>query len=389
MSPKQQSLSEQSATLNLAQLEKNGIAANRLEALYERIAKDISEGQYPGAGIALARDGKVLAQRVFGSSRIAAGNDKAKAADEKTLWLLYSQTKPITACAIWVLAERGLLSFHEPVASYIPDFAKHGKEGVTLHHVLTHQCGFPSAIISPNVWEDHTLLPAAVSDFMLEYEPGSKIIYHGLSAHWVLAALIEAVTGKDHRRFIHDEIITPLGFKNIHIGAAPQLHERLASNYERAADGEHLMCPEYNTKEFFQSGVPGAGGFATASDLCLFYQMLLGLGSLNGARILSPDTVRYVTRNHTGDRPDEFFGMPMHRGLGVHVRGLTPTIRGLGSTAHPNTFGHGGVGTSYTWADPETKVSFTYLTNSRLPEPWHSRRLEEIMTMAHACVVAS
>jgi CubicO group peptidase (beta-lactamase class C family) len=115
--------------------------------------------------------------------------------------------------------------------------------------------------------------------------------------------------------------------------------------------------------------------------------MLLHLGTLNGTRILAPRTVQYVTRNHTGERPDERFGMPMHRGLGVHVRGTTPTIRGLGSTAAANTFGHGGAGTSYSWADPETGVSFTYLTNSQLPEPLHSQRLDEIATLAHAAVV--
>jgi CubicO group peptidase (beta-lactamase class C family) len=118
-----------------------------------------------------------------------------------------------------------------------------------------------------------------------------------------------------------------------------------------------------------------------------FYQMLLHLGTLNGTRILGPRTVQYVTRNHTGDRLDERFGIPMHRGLGVHVRGTTPTIRGLGSTASPNTFGHGGAGTSYSWADPETGVSFTYLTNSQLPEPLHGQRLDEITTLAHAAVV--
>jgi CubicO group peptidase (beta-lactamase class C family) len=97
--------------------------------------------------------------------------------------------------------------------------------------------------------------------------------------------------------------------------------------------------------------------------------------------------VQYVTRNYTGERIDERFGMPMHRALGVHVRGTTPMIRGLGSTASPSTFGHGGGRDSYSWADPETGVSFTYLSNSQMAEPYHSRRLDEIMTLAHATVV--
>ena len=115
--------------------------------------------------------------------------------------------------------------------------------------------------------------------------------------------------------------------------------------------------------------------------------MLLGLGALHGVRLLGPRTVQYVTRNYTGERTDDRFGMPMHRALGVHVRGTTPTIRGLGSTASPSTFGHGGAGTSYSWADPETGVSFTYISNSQLAEPYHSRRLDEIATLAHAAVV--
>ena len=65
--------------------------------------------------------------------------------------------------------------------------------------------------------------------------------------------------------------------------------------------------------------------------------MLLNLGALNGVRLLGPRTVQHATRNHTAERVDEAMGMPMHRGLGVHVRGATPSIRGLGSTASPDT----------------------------------------------------
>ena len=75
------------------------------------------------------------------------------------------------------------------------------------------------------------------------------------------------------------------------------------------------------------------------------------------------------------------------RGLGPHVRGTTPVIRGLGSIATPSTFGHGGAGTSYSWADPESGLSFTYLTNGKINDPWHSRRLDQISSLAHASLV--
>ena len=120
--------------------------------------------------------------------------------------------------------------------------------------------------------------------------------------------------------------------------------------------------------------------------MAAFYQMMLGGGTLNGARLISPRMVAYVTRNVTGDRVDAYMGMPMHRGLGPHSRGTTDTIRGLGSLASPRTFGHGGVGSSYCWADPDSGVSFAYLTNSRIPDPWHSARLDLVSNFVHTAI---
>jgi len=103
-------------------------------------------------------------------------------------------------------------------------------------------------------------------------------------------------------------------------------------------------------------------------------------------RLFSPRLVQYVTRNVTGDMIDLFMGMPMHRALGPHVRGTTDTIRGLGSFGSPRTFGHGGVGSSYCWADPDSGVSFAYLSNSRVPDPWHSLRMDTISNLVHAAI---
>jgi len=117
-----------------------------------------------------------------------------------------------------------------------------------------------------------------------------------------------------------------------------------------------------------------------------FVGVLLGGGTLAGRRLLSPRTLAYVLRNYTGDRVDGYMGMPMHRGLGPHLRGTTDTIRGLGALASPRTFGHGGVGSSYCWADPDSGVSFAYLTNNRVPDPWHSERMDRISNAMHAAI---
>jgi CubicO group peptidase (beta-lactamase class C family) len=366
---------------------RQGIDEACLERLYERIETHIAAGWYPGAAIAMARHGTLVAARSFGIARLPWAGEAAVPADQETMWLLYSQTKPITSCAIWSLVEHGVLRFHDAVADYIPEFARFGKGRVTLYHVLSHQAGFPDANVPPAAWEDHALLRECVCNFTLDWEPGAHVVYHSAAAHWTQAVLIEAVTGQDYRQFIRERVLGPLGLHGLWVGVPEALHDRLAGAYQRTEGGMHERLADRNGPPFWQAGVPGGGGYATATDLVTFYQMLLHLGTLNGTRILGPRTVQYVTRNHTADRIDERFGLPMHRGLGVHVRGLSPMIRGLGSTAAPSTFGHGGAGTSYSWADPTTGVSFTYLTNSQMPEPAHSKRLDELMTIAHAAVV--
>jgi CubicO group peptidase (beta-lactamase class C family) len=377
----------EATTLEMVSPEGAGIDPLALERLYAQIEGHIAAGRYPGAAVALARHGKLVAAREFGQARLASAGGAALPADSATLWLLYSQTKPVLSCAIWQLVERGRLRWHDRVAEYLPEFARHGKGGVTLFQLLSHQAGFPNAGVGPEVWDDHAALREAVCNFTLEWEPGARVVYHGAAAHWVQAALIEAVTEQDYRTYVREQILAPLGLQRLWIGVPDALHEQVAYIYQPDDAAGQVPLDEANTPKHWRAGVPGGGGYATATDLATFYQMLLGRGTLRGARIISPRTVGYVTRNHTGERIDEGMGMPMHRGLGVHVRGTTPGIRGLGSTAAPSVFGHGGVGSSYSWADPETGVSFTYLTNSRSPEPWHSQRLDEIATMAHAAVI--
>src|SRR5580704_16470989 len=101
-----------------------GFRVDMLNRLGRLIEGHIKEGRYPGAQIALARHGKLALVRSFGQARIEV--DAAPAKDD-TLWLLYSNTKVITAAAMWVLAEEGALTFHDRVADHLPDFAAYGK----------------------------------------------------------------------------------------------------------------------------------------------------------------------------------------------------------------------------------------------------------------------
>ena len=359
--------------------------ATALGRLDELINRHIAEGRYPGAQIAIARRGKLALVKTYGDARL---EPQRVAARDDTLWLMYSNTKVITACAVWLLAERGALRFTDRVAEHLPGFEANGKGEITIVQLLSHRGGFPNADVPKEAWEDHELLRRTVCGFTLEWTPGSRVFYHGRAAHWTAAAMIEALTKTDYRAFIRDHVITPLGLGDeLFVGVPEAAHDRTVDMHEPSADGtRQVKRAEENNAAFRRAGTPAGGGYSTARAMAAFYQMLLAEGRLNGVRLLSPRTVQYVTRNVTGDMVDGYMGMPMHRGLGPHLRGSTDTIRGLGALASPRTFGHGGVGSSYCWADPDSGVSFAYLTNSRIPDPWHSARLDLISNCVHTAI---
>jgi CubicO group peptidase (beta-lactamase class C family) len=365
-------------------LASSGLRADRIERLVSTIGSHLAEGRYPGAQIAIARHGRLLLQRTFGASRTV---PEAVPARDDTLWLLYSNTKVLVATALWRLCEDGAFAFDDRVSDHVPDFARHGKKDVTVLQVITHQGGFPNATMTREGWLDRDARLRAVCDFTLEWTPGSRVHYHALSAHWVLAALMERLTGEDFRDVVRTRVIEPLGLgRDLYMGLPPSEDARVSDMHEPTSDGQKPLA-DSNNETWRRACAPGGGAYGTARGMAALYQMMLGGGELNGVRLLSPRTIAYALRNRTGDRIDEFMGMPMHRALGPHLRGTTSTIRGLGSLGAPDAFGHGGVGSSYCWGDPGSGVSFAYVSNSRVPEPWHSVRLERISNLMHAAIV--
>ena len=368
-------------TLPQTDLAGAGLRSDQIGRLDALIRSHIAAGHYPGAQIAIARHGQLALSRSYGEA--ASG----RPATDDTLWLLYSNTKVITAAACWLLAERGAFRFTDRISDHLPEFAANGKREVTVMQVITHMAGYPNAQVPAAAWEDHAALRAAVCGFNLEFTPGTRLHYHGQSAHWTLAVLIEALTGQDFRSFIRSELIERMGLQDEMFVGLPEGEMGRAADMHEPAEGGVRPIADNNSAAWRKAGSPGAGGYATARAMASFYQMMLSGGVLGEARILGPRTLGYAIRNWTGDAVDAFMGMPMHRGLGPHLRGTTPSVRGLGSFASPQTFGHGGVGSSYCWGDPDSDVSFAYLTNCRIPDPWHSQRLDVVSNLVHSAIL--
>ncbi|MGA1394366.1 MAG: serine hydrolase domain-containing protein [Burkholderiaceae bacterium] len=382
-----------------------GLRASSLQPLYDAIQDHIAKGRYPGCQIALAWQGRLLVERSFGMARLGRSaraesdplrapdaqgvDDQALEAQADHLWLLYSNTKVLMATALWKLAETGRLRFADPVADYLPDFARHGKGDITIYHLITHQAGFPNAEVPASMWHDMAQVAAFYADVVPDWPAGSRVHYHGLSAHWVLALIIESVTGMRFQDAVRRLVLEPLGLaEDLLMGISDKHLDRMTYLYEPdpSQPGNLRLRSESTSQTWQRTGVPGGGAYGTARGMAALYQMMLMGGCLNGQQWISPRTLAYAIRNHTGDRVYQFMGMTMHRGLGPHLRGHSLSMRGLGDIAPPEAFGHGGVGTSYCWADPTSGVSFAYISNARIPEPWHSWRLNQIANLVHAAI---
>jgi CubicO group peptidase (beta-lactamase class C family) len=210
------------------------------------------------------------------------------------------------------------------------------------------------------------------------FDPGTRVEYHPSSSMWVIAVLCEERTGVPFGEWVRTRVAEPLGLPDLLMGAPREVHARIAAIAHTGA----ALLPEdfrargwpvppltevteeaverFNTPEFREVGVPGGGAVTGAADLALFYQALLH----GGPGVWKPETIERAREVRTGDLVDPMFGKRVHRGLGICIAGDADRVfRGFGRTNSERAFGHNGAGGQIAWADPETGISFAYLTN--------------------------
>jgi len=340
-----------------------------LDGLLQRAGREVGEGLLPACQMAVAYRGELLASRTYG-------------APPTSRFLIYSCTKALTAGALWLLLGEGLLERCTRVAEVVPSFAEHGKDMVTVEHLLTHTAGFPSARMPDRDWADPERRMQRLASWTLEWEPGSRFVYHGSSAHWVLAQLAESVTGTDFRTFVRDCLLGPLSIRALCLGPAPgdqddvlevvgmgdeisraeldQLGGSIGLDVSAVGTSEEDLL-RHNDPEVRAVGQPGGGAVGRAADLAMYYQALLA----NPSELWKPDVLAAGTAEVLCDLVDPMTGAPANRTLGLLLagNGATAMMRGFASTNSARTFGHMGAGGQVSWADPATGLSFAYLTN--------------------------
>lgn len=324
-----------------------------LRPLFDAARQDVDSGWLPSCQLAVARHGELVAFEAFGAATTA------------TRFCVFSVTKPIVASLIWQLLGERQLHASDRVGEHIPEFAKNGKESVTVEQVLLHTSGFPNAPMPPRDGADPVTRVERLASWYLEWEPGSRFDYHAGSAHWVLAELVARITGLDLRDALHDRISAPLGLPRL-LGLAAGAQQDLAALVAvgEAVGREHEnYLFTYDHPDVVSAGVPGGGGVATAADIAMFYQALMH----DRPGLWDPQVLEDATSNVRCTFPDPMLGVPVNRTIGLVVAGddgqHVRRYAAFGRRCSPRSFGHAGAHGQVAWADPETGLSFAYLTN--------------------------
>jgi len=325
-----------------------GIDRDRLAALLQWADQDRAARGLPSCQIAVARHGRLAGVAALGAATTA------------TRYQLFSACKPIVASAAWLLIGEGRLDPSARVIDYIPEFGANGKQAVTVEQVMTHSAGFPHAAMPD--WDNFGARLKQFASWTLEWPPGSRFEYHPWSAYWVIADLIERLSGQGFREFIQDRVVGPLGLEDISFGTAsgaPDIADMVFIHRPGTPD-ESGFFDTFNRPEQRAAGSPGSGGIGGAPALALFYQALL----CNPGRLWKPDLLADLTGRIRNALPDQD-GFPANRSLGLCIagEGRSQLRRWFGDALPQRAFGKGGAAGAIAWADPDTGLSFAWLSN--------------------------
>jgi CubicO group peptidase (beta-lactamase class C family) len=244
-------------------------------------------------------------------------------------------------------------------------------------------------MIPPDKLGDRKAVAAAVEAMEPIWPPGTANGYHAATFGWILDELVYRWEGRNISRFIEEEVIKPLGLKNIFIGLPPGEFSRMAKmmvegGVRERQDTRARFSDFLNTPEGMSLPLAWVGGVATARDLAHLMNILAYEGTYASRTFFSKQTQeKAVQPQNPPEVNDRRLTLPIRWGLGFIV-GTTPRI--YGDRLNPRVVGHAGGSACVAWADPDLRLSVAFLTNRMTGMNTAFDRFKEIGNKVYECV---
>lgn len=289
----------------------------------------VDNGDLPGMVTIIARRGEILNVNCVGWQ----DKEKGIKMSPKTVFWVASQTKPITATAVMMLVEEGLVKLDAPVTEYLPELknlkviVKDDANGQTLvkqtntmtvRHLLSHTSGMQFLPGPQTAAGKIDLLPFSLGVYgsaatPLLFQPGEGYRYANQDID-AAATILERVSGMKYEDFVKERIFKPLGMKTATFWPGGKLAKRVVTPYGRDEEGKlvptRIKQLQYPLDDRSKRYASAAGGlFCSAEDLSLFYRMIACGGEWNGKRIISRESIREMGTRQTPDTVSDNYGL--------------------------------------------------------------------------------
>jgi len=378
-----------------------GLVEPGFEAVRDAFARNFEQGRERGAAFCAHIEGRKVVD-LYGGAFDGAGT---RPYGPEALQLVFSTTKGATAICANLLAQRGLLDMDAPVSAYWPEFAQAGKGSMPVRFLLCHQAGVPAIDrrLSPEELQAWTPVAEALAEQTPFWEPGTAHGYHALSYGYLVGEVVRRITGRSLGTYFAEEVAGPLGLE-FFIGLPEQYEERVSpivgANFDGGltGDGDNngdsdsgagggapsgfastLLARSLNLggairdrdwmnqRAWHAAEMPGGNGITNAASLSRMYAAVIGpVDDGPPEPLLTPAQLELARTPLTSGADQVFasvgFTLEQKIGLGFWRSSPVTLFGGEGS------FGHGGAGGSYGFADPEHGLAVGYVMNKMAME---------------------
>ena len=354
-----------------------GMSAAGLARIGPAMQAYVDDGRLAAVMTMVARRGRVVHWEAAGERDLAS----ADPLDRDDIFRIFSMTKPVTSVAVMILVEEGKVALDDPLSKFVPEFAgvqvltdagdRVAADGpVTVEHLLTHTSGltygfFGDSAVDRLYNQAHPLASAddledfarRVAELPLLANPGTRWNY-SVSTD-VLGRVVEVASGQAFDAFVSARILDPLGMDDTSFWPPAEKRGRFVASYAKV-DGRLVATESPVDGDYTPPPFPSGGGglTSTASDYIRFAQMLLEGGSLDGVRILAPETVARMSANRLPDAlvPIEL-GAFLSPGYGFGL-GFAVMVDADASPEpdHDGVFRWAGAANTFFWIDPEAEL---------------------------------